>query len=112
MSRLRHSWAGIHWTACTDDGAGGSGMVWNYNGQPQVDLLFVYVVSDGNGFERLMSSMDLQYWIKPHARSQHVVIPKERTYGGGPEGDVGEGRGGLGFRSRLVRVGASRQGPY
>ena len=111
MSRLRHSWAGIHWTACTDDGAGGSGMVWNYNGQPQVDLLFVYVVSDGNGFERLMSSMELQYWIKPHARSKHIVIPKKRidTYVGGPEGDAGEARRAL-SRSRLVRVGASREG--
>ena len=105
---LRHSWAGIHWTAWTDDVAGG--MVWNYNGQPQLDLQFMYVVSDGNGFERPMSRTELQYWIKPHPRAKHVVIPKEREHGGGPESDAGEGRRNLGFRRGLVRVGAAPEG--
>ena len=106
---LFHSWAGIHWTAWTDDVAGG--MVWSCKGQPQWDLTFVYVVADGFGFARLMTCVELQHWINWHPRTKHIVIPKKRidTYVGGPAADAGEARRAL-IRSRLVRVGASREG--
>ena len=108
MNWLRHSRAVLHWTAWTDGPYGY--MVWNYNGQPQKDLRFMYVVSDCNGLDRPMTSMELENWTKPHPGCKHFVIPMAHTYGGGPEDDAGEGRTGLGFRSRLVRVGASREG--